>query len=200
MLPSSDLLRLAPLPTARHRGRILVYRKTRLKVHAGAELDVRGRLVLGRQWAGGAPNYPGHMVLRRGARVQVDGHWTFHTGVRVGVAAGATLHLGSGGANSDVQVSCYERIEIGENVIIAERVTIRDSDTHSMGHGRPVSAPIRIEDDVWIGLGATILKGVTIGRGAMVAAGAVVNRDVPPGALVGGVPATVKRTGVSWVK
>lgn len=50
---------------------------------------------------------------------------------------------------------------------------------------------IVVEDDVWIGYGATILSGVHIGQGAVVAAGAVVAKDVPPYAIVGGVPAKV---------
>jgi acetyltransferase-like isoleucine patch superfamily enzyme len=48
-----------------------------------------------------------------------------------------------------------------------------------------------VGDDVWIGWNATILKGVTIGAGAVVEPGAVVTRDVPPGAIVGGNPARV---------
>jgi len=48
-----------------------------------------------------------------------------------------------------------------------------------------------VGDYVWIGARATILPGVTIGRGAVVAAGALVSRDVPPYAVVGGVPAKV---------
>ena len=51
--------------------------------------------------------------------------------------------------------------------------------------------PIVLEDDVWLGFGCTIMSGVTIGRGAVVAAGAVVTKDVPPYAIVGGVPAKV---------
>lgn len=50
---------------------------------------------------------------------------------------------------------------------------------------------IIVEDDVWIGDGATILSGVRIGQGAVVAAGSVVNKDVPPYAIVGGIPAKV---------
>lgn len=48
-----------------------------------------------------------------------------------------------------------------------------------------------IEDDVWIGANATILKGVTIGRGSVIAAGSVVNKSCPPYSIVGGVPAKV---------
>lgn len=50
---------------------------------------------------------------------------------------------------------------------------------------------IVVEDDVWIGHGATILSGVHIGQGAIIAAGAVVSRDVPAYAIVGGIPARV---------
>ena len=50
---------------------------------------------------------------------------------------------------------------------------------------------IRIGDDVWIGERAMIMSGVTVGQGAIIAAGAVVTKDVPPYAIVGGIPAKV---------
>jgi len=57
--------------------------------------------------------------------------------------------------------------------------------------GRGDAHKIVIEDDVWIGHGVIVLSNVTIGRGAVIAAGSVVNKDVPPYGIVGGVPAKV---------
>lgn len=88
-------------------------------------------------------------------------------------------------------------IRIGNGVMIAPKVILITG-----GHPLPLDerreylslAPIVIEDDVWIGAGATITQGVTIGAGAVVAAGAVVTRDVPAHTLVAGVPARVIKT------
>ena len=59
----------------------------------------------------------------------------------------------------------------------------------SVHAGRDKGRPVRIEDDVWVGYGATIMHGVRIGEGAVVAAGALVTKDVEPYTIVGGVPA-----------
>lgn len=101
---------------------------------------------------------------------------------------------------SDVFFSVNKRITIGNRVGIAGRVAISDSDGHPSdperrARGEQMTAedilPVTIEDNVWIGRDAHILKGVTIGRGAVVASGSVVASDVPAGALAMGVPARV---------
>ena len=87
-------------------------------------------------------------------------------------------------------------IEIGANCMIAPFVYIVDSDhgikkDQLMNEQPNITAPIKIGNDVWIGTGAKILKGVTVGEGAVIAAGALVKDDVEPYKIVGGIPAKV---------
>jgi len=105
---------------------------------------------------------------------------------KAGVGAGSTF---IGGA----------RIELGRNLRMGPECMFLTGDHRIPGEGETFdhsgsfSLPILVEDDVFIGARATILRGVTIGRGATVGAGAVVTRDVPPGAVVAGNPARVVR-------
>ena len=84
--------------------------------------------------------------------------------------------------------------------MIAQAVTIRDTDHCSDSLTIPmidqgiVTTPVIVGDDVWIGHGAVILRGVTIGTGSIIAAGSVVRSDVPPFSIVGGVPARILKT------
>ena len=124
-----------------------------------------------------------------------------YAGSKITVNKGATLKLGKGYMNYNSSIGCFNRIEIGNNVAISERVQIRDSDNHQIvGKESEYTKPVVIKDNVWIELGATILKGVTIGEGAIIAAGAVVNKDVPPHTLVGGVPAKTIKENVRIVE
>jgi len=96
-------------------------------------------------------------------------------------------------------IGCNDEIKIGENVMIAQSVSIRDTDHNFESLEKPMieqgfqTAPIIIENNVWIGHGAVITKGIRIGSGAIVAANAVVTKDVPNNAIVGGVPAKLIR-------
>jgi acetyltransferase-like isoleucine patch superfamily enzyme len=100
--------------------------------------------------------------------------------------------------NRRCEIVARRAVTIGSGCWIAWDVSISDSDLHQLEGAAPATAPVSIGDRVWIGSRVTILKGVTVGDGAVIAAGAVVTKDVPPGALVGGVPARVLRDGVSW--
>lgn len=87
-------------------------------------------------------------------------------------------------------------IKVGADCLIAPFAYLVDSD-HGIARDlrinqQPNTArPIVIGDDVWIGTGVRVLAGVTVGDGAVLAAGAVVKDDVPPYAIVGGIPARI---------
>ena len=96
------------------------------------------------------------------------------------------------------------KLVIGSNVDIAQETAIwtLEHDVHSDDH-RARGEPVILEDYVWIGHRAIIMPGVRIGRGAVVGAGAVVTKDVPPMAIVGGVPAKVigqRRSQLAYTK
>jgi acetyltransferase-like isoleucine patch superfamily enzyme len=96
----------------------------------------------------------------------------------------------------NVTLHCDERMTLGANVGLAERVTIIDSDHGFDGSDtffmeQPVrSAPVEIGDNVFLATNSVVLRGTTIGRNSVVAAGAVVNGgDYPERHVIGGVPA-----------
>jgi galactoside O-acetyltransferase len=108
-------------------------------------------------------------------------------------------------------INCDNTITIGDFCFIGNNVIIQDNDSHPESptlrqqqslnvlnnitdtYGAP-NAPITIANRVWIGTGATILKGVAIGEGAIIGTGAIVTRSVPAMSLAAGNPARVLRT------
>lgn len=121
------------------------------------------------------------------------------------------IEIGDFSFISSAAIIASNKIIIGKYVFIAGGVTIVDTDFHPLDAAariadtiaistvgdkskRPMfdSLPVVIEDDVWIGFNATILKGVTVGRGSIIHPGAVVLKNVPAGAVVSGNPAQIE--------
>ena len=118
-----------------------------------------------------------------------DDTFSYHT-----ITVGNNVYIGPGAC-----FSALKGIQIGDNVMFGPNVSIMGGDHNTELCGKPMienhakrredDSPVVIENDVWIGAGAIILKGVTVGRGAVVAAGSVVTHDVAVYSVVAGCPA-----------
>jgi acetyltransferase-like isoleucine patch superfamily enzyme len=148
----------------------------------------------------GIPWIEGNLSIRIGNEVSIDDN-IFVSGRVVEKPA---LIIGDRSVlGFKLTVSVGKRVEIGNDVMIAGECIIADNDGHPLSPLRrlrkePVAEseiePVKIEDNVWIGTRAIILKGVTVGVGSVIAANSLVTRTVPPNCVVMGVPAKVVRT------
>jgi maltose O-acetyltransferase len=142
---------------------------------------------------------PGRLVLGQGCQFGFARSPRAATGVgyvdcrhpEAVIAIGARTVL-----NNDVVVisESPQGISIGADCLFGVGVRVLDTDAHGIAasarHGsNAATAPVVIEDNVWLGDGVTVLKGVTIGANSVVAAGAVVTRSVAADSVVAGVPA-----------
>lgn len=131
-----------------------------------------------------------------------------HTGDKMAIVGPASVvhvegkfAMGDSFVNSHSRIICGDEITIGDGVAIAWNVEILDDDRHDLvvnGSKKPRSAPINIEDNVWIGHNVTIQKGVTVNEGSVIASNSVVTSDVPSNCLVAGTPAQVIQESVTW--
>lgn len=145
--------------------------------HRDSQIQI-GRGLAMRNWLGSNPLGVGHRSIlctwMTGAHIQI--------GDDVGMT-GATL-------------VAQNRVTIGDRVFIGANSTIIDTDFHPLDNQRRrldpsagSTRPVIIEDDVFIGMWAIILKGSHIGRGSVIGAGSVVAGEIPPGAIYAGNPA-----------
>jgi acetyltransferase-like isoleucine patch superfamily enzyme len=111
--------------------------------------------------------------------------------------SGASIEIGADSGLSGAVICASSRVSIGERCLLGADCKILDTDFHPvhalqrrrLPESEAATAPISIGDDVFVGTGALILKGVTIGSGSVIAAEAVVTRDVPAGQIFAGNPA-----------
>lgn len=179
--------------------------RTTIDVGRSAKIEFRNRgfAIIGTErssftgWAG-----PTKLCIGDGGSLVFNGYNQIGRGSLVWVLEGGTVEfLGDSSTSGRNMVIAKERVTIGKGCQIAFGVTISDHDFHKTylgGIQNPETLPVTISDGVWIGMNATILKGVTVGEGAIVGAGALVTRDVPPHAMVAGVPARIIKSNVEF--
>lgn len=161
------------------------------------------------------------LKLRWGERLQTEGMCFICPGVRFEIGKDARVKLGrwswighdckirvhegevSIGAKTvmgqECTISAYQHVSIGRECIIADRVMLIDFDHGVVEVERPIrlqgiyKRDVRVGSNVWMGYGSCVLRGVSVGHNSIVGTNAVVTKDVPENAVVGGVPAKVLR-------
>ena len=149
------------------------------------------------------------MANRGGARISIGDNFYFSSGDAVNpmtsnllgavyVESGAELSIGNNVGMSSTRIWAHDSVAIGDNVKIGACVLVTDTDAHPMDYMArrtsnegTKSAPIVIEDDVWVGAHSIILKGVTIGARSIIGAGSVVTKSIPADCVAAGNPCRV---------
>ena len=134
---------------------------------------------------------------RKGGEISIKNKTEISDGVLI-LSYGGTIKIGSRcSINPYTIIYGHGNTIIGDNVLIAGHCMIIPSNHNYSNKTIPIKNQgqskkgIIIQNDVWIGHGCTILDGVTIGEGAIISAGCVVNKNVPPYSINGGVPSRI---------
>lgn len=138
----------------------------------------------------------GHVVIGDNVKFISYGDQSFNSRCKIMVEKNGKLSIGNNSGFNGVLIYCQSSISIGNNVKIGGGSRIFDTDHHPLdwkvrrlGNKGTKSRPIIIGDDVFVGAGCFILKGVTIGERSIIAAGSVVTKNIPCGEIWGGNPA-----------
>ncbi len=151
-------------------------------------------------------DFYGSIVFEKNTGINSGIHNPFpHPQVRLTVMKTAPgkvgfIFVGEGTTLNATSITAYEKVTIGKKVLFGPNVIIMDCDGHPPNRNLPETvenltiAPITIGNNVWIGYGAVILKGVTIGDNSIIGINSIVTKSVPPNSIAVGQPAKVIKT------
>jgi acetyltransferase-like isoleucine patch superfamily enzyme len=103
----------------------------------------------------------------------------------------ARLSIGNNSGFSGTVIGCFKEIRIGDHVKCGANTLITDSDWHSEDPRSGKPETVIIENNVWLGVNVTVLKGITIGENSVIGAGSVVTKSIPPNVIAAGNPCKV---------
>ena len=179
-------------------GHILNEKGTIIQIEKGSLLTLASKLKTGVRQVKKSRKET-RILLQENSEMVVDGIFAMCAGSYIRIVSGGKLILHGGGINENTQITVGSTVEIGQDFTCGRDVVIRSYDGHTIDEKNyQISKPIKIGKHVWVGQGATILKGVEIGDNAIIASGALVTKDVPPKCIVAGVPAKIIRENVEW--
>ncbi len=168
----------------------LRYARRRFLTSAGWRWETDGLLFLGRRLE--------IQISRRGV-VRFGRFAWIGDGTKIRCHEGEVIIGPKTVLGQECTISAYRRVRIGEQCVIADRAMFIDFDHGMVEVERPIRVQgiykrdVDIGSNVWIGYGACILRGVKVGDNAVIGTNSVVTRDVPPNAVVGGIPAQIIR-------
>ncbi len=149
-------------------GTILIKRSPRSIIKIGDYCDFRSR-------------QPGNLI-------GINRRCSFST-----MSSNSSIIIGNNCGFSGTVIAAFSEIELGNNIKCGANSLITDSNWHLDDPRSGSSKPIKIYDNVWIGVNAIILKGVTIGKNSVIGANSVITKDIPPNVVVAGNPSVIVR-------
>ncbi len=156
----------------------------------------------GRRWRSDGPFF-----LGRGLELKIEPRGQIRFGRFVWIGDGTKIRCHEGVVEigektvmgQECTISAYQRVRIGEECVIADRAMFIDFDHGVVEVERPIrlqgiyKRDVEVGNNVWIGYGACILRGVSVGDNSVIGTNAVITKDVPANAVVGGIPARIIR-------
>lgn len=167
----------------------------------------RIRLVLWGIKYGKCNRFTGRIALRRypGSTISIGSRCQFLSAFHsnqigiysrcsiIALQPGACVEIGDDCGFSGAVILCTKHIRIGNNVRCGANTLIIDTDMHTDDPRAGKNKDVVIEDNVWLGYGVKVLKGVHIGKGSMIGAMSIVTKDVPAGVVAAGNPCKIIR-------
>ena len=185
-----------------YKSKILIGYGCRLNIHGKGKILVSNGVL----YLGMGITKPERTVIDiyDNAILNIRGNVKIHNGCKIVVYQNAKLEINDGTfINESSRVYCRKNIYIGKDCAISWNVNIMDTDVHTLTKNGEIinpDQPVRINDNVWIGLNVTVLKGVIIESNTVIAASSLVIKKCDNNSIYGGLPARKIESNIDWVK